>query len=62
MKLYNNSVKKKGKQKKKDMDIDSSDLYEEVKDIIGNEKIQDNFDKLKDFIKKLYIKQEKKKI
>ena len=60
-KSINNLMKRKEKQKKKDVDIHFDDIYEEIKNIGGIETAQKDFDELKDYINKLYIKQEKKK-
>ncbi|MFX1420279.1 MAG: ATP-binding protein [Promethearchaeota archaeon] len=60
-KLDNNLASTKGGQKNKGSKIDFDDIYENVNDIKSSETIQNEFDKLKKYINKLYIKQEKKK-
>jgi hypothetical protein len=56
----NKPMKKREKQKGLTQDADVGYLYEKVKDIEGTETTQNDFDKLKDYINKLYIKQAEK--
>ena len=60
-KIGRNIMKKKEKQKEEVMDIEFFEPHEEVEEIEDSEEDKSDFDKLKDYIDNLYIKQEKRK-
>ena len=60
-KIGKNIMKKKEKQKEEVMDIDFFEPYEETEEDDYSEEDKSDFDKLKDYIDKLYIEQEKRK-
>jgi len=54
-------MKKEKKQKEKELDVDFYEPLEEVYDDDDFEEFESDFDRLKDHMDKLYIKQEKKR-